>query len=245
MVNNRDQLKEYALRALGAPLITIDVTEEQMDDRIDQAISFFNEYYWDGITKELFKHKVTAEDITNKYITIPDHIWSVTRVFSTSNSTSGQPNIFDLEYQLRMNDLRDLTSTSMIYYTQVMSHIALLDYMLNPQRQFRFNRLSGKLFLDLNWEAKIREGEYILVEAYAALDPSESPKMWNERMFKEYVIALFKSQWGTNIKKYSNISLPGGVMLDGQALYQEANDEMREIEDYIKNNSAPLDMFLG
>jgi hypothetical protein len=245
MVNNRDQLKEYALRALGAPLITIDVTEEQMDDRIDQAISFFNEYYWDGITKELFKHKVTAEDITNKYIAIPDHIWSVTRVFSTSNSTSGQPNIFDLEYQLRMNDLRDLTSTSMIYYTQVMSHIALLDYMLNTQRQFRFNRLSGKLFLDLNWEAKIREGEYILVEAYAALDPTESPKMWNERMFKEYVIALFKSQWGTNIKKYSNISLPGGVMLDGQALYQEANDEMREIEDYIKNNSAPLDMFLG
>ena len=106
MVNNRDQLKEYALRALGAPLITIDVTEEQMDDRIDQAISFFNEYYWDGITKELFKHRVTAEDITNKYITIPDHIWSVTRVFSTSNSTSGQPNIFDLEYQLRMKVYR-------------------------------------------------------------------------------------------------------------------------------------------
>lgn len=245
MVNNREQLKEYALRALGAPLITIDVTEEQIDDRIDQAISFFNEYYWDGITKELFKHKVTAEDITNKYITIPDHIWSITRVFSTANSASGQPNIFDLEYQLRMNDLRDLTSTSMIYYTQVMSHIALLDYMLNPQRQFRFNRLSGKLFLDLNWEAKIREGEYILVEAYAALDPNESPKMWDERLFKEYVIALIKAQWGTNIKKYSNISLPGGVMLDGQALYQEGTDEMREIEDYIKNNSAPLDMFLG
>jgi hypothetical protein len=117
--------------------------------------------------------------------------------------------------------------------------------MLNAQRQFRFNRLAGKLYLDLNWEAKIREGEWILVEAYAALDPAQSPKMWNERIFKEYVIALIKSQWATNIKKYSNISLPGGVMLDGQSLYQEANDEIRDIEEHILNNSAPLDLFIG
>ena len=245
IVTNRDQLKEYVLRALGAPLVTIDVTEEQIDDRIDQAIAYFNEYYWDGITKELFKHQITAEDISNKFIPVPDHIWSLTRVFSASNSGGGQPNIFDLEYQLRMNDLRDLTSTSLIYYSQVMSHISLLDYMLNAQRQFRFNRLAGKLYLDLDWEAKIREGEWILVEAYAALDPAQSPKMWNERIFKEYVIALIKSQWATNIKKYSNISLPGGVMLDGQSLYQEANDEIRDIEEHILNNSAPLDMFMG
>lgn len=162
-----------------------------------------------------------------------------------TNSAAGSPNIFDLEYQLRMNDLRDITSTSLIYYSQVMSHIALIDNLLNTQRQFRFNRLEGNLYIDVNWDAKMREGEWILLDAYAALDPAQSPKMWNERIFKEYVITLFKAQWASALKKYQNIALVGGTTIDGLQLYQEALDEKKDIEDNIINNSAPLDMFIG
>lgn len=245
VVANREQLKAYVLRALGAPLINIDVATEQLEDRIDEAIAYFREYYWDGIKKEYFKHQITAQNKIDKYIAIPDHIWSIINVFNASNSTNGQPNIFDLEYQLRMNDLRDLTSTSIIYYEQVKQHISLLQHRLNADRQFDFNRLEGKLYLNLNWDVKISEGAWIMLECYAALDPETSPKMWNERLFKEYVIALTKMQWAQNLSKYQGMTLPGGVTLDAQTMYNAAQDEIEKIEDQIMNSMAPLSFFIG
>lgn len=119
-VTNREEFKSYVLRALGAPLITIDVATEQLEDRVDEAILFFQTYYWDGVKREFFRHQLTSTDMTNKYISVEPHILSISKVYNGSNSANGQPNIFDLEYQLRMNDLRDLTSTSIVYYEQVM-----------------------------------------------------------------------------------------------------------------------------
>lgn len=198
-VTNKEQFKGYILRALGHPLITVDVSDDQLEDRISEAVMFLQTYYWDGIQREYFKHQLTAQNLLDKYIPVPDHIWSITNVFSGSNSANGQPNIFDLEYQLRMNDMRDLTSTSIIYYEQVMEHIALLQNRLNAERQFTFNYLNGKLHLDLNWTAKMKEGAWIVAEAYAVLNPDDSPRMWNDRMFKEYTIALVKQQWAQNL----------------------------------------------
>ncbi len=245
MVSNRADLKAYALRALGSPLVTVNISDDQAEDRIDEAISFFNDYYWDGIKKEYMKYTITATDMTNKYISIPDHVWAITKVFNASNSTNGQPNIFDLEYQLRMNDMRDLTSTSIIYYEQVMSHIALLQHRLNADRQFSFNRLDGKLYLLLNWDAKIHEGDVILIETYSALNPATSPRMWNDRLFKEYVIALYKQQWAQNLSKYQNIQLPGGVTIDSTEMYNNAKDEISKIEEEIMTNLAPLEFMMG
>lgn len=244
-VTSRTQLKDYCLRALGAPLIQIDVSEDQIEDRIDEAINYFREYYFDGIEKNYYKHQITQTDMDNGYITIPDHIWSVNRVFQTVNTSSSSTNIFDVEYQLRMNDLRDLTSTSMIYYTQVMSHIALIENILHTQKQFRFNRLNGKLYIDQNWDAKMVVGQYLMLDAYAALDPATSPKMWDVRLFKEYVTALIKKQWGSILKKYSGIALPGGVTIDGKDLYDEAVNEIKDIEDEVMGSSAPLEFQLG
>lgn len=244
-VTNREQLKQYVFRALGAPLINIDVATEQLEDRVDEGIAFFREYYWDGIKKEYFKHQITAQNKIDKFIIIPDYIWSVNRVFNASNSTNGQPNIFDLEYQLRMNDMRDLTSTSIVYYEQVMEHIALLQNRLNADRQFDFNRLEGKLYLNLNWDAKIFEGNFLLLDCYSVLDPDTSPKMWNERLFKEYITALTKKQWAQNLSKYQNVSLPGGVTIDAQTMYNTASDEIDKIEDQIMNSLSPLEFFMG
>jgi hypothetical protein len=247
-VTNKEQLKQYVYRALGAPLINIDVADEQIEDRIDEAISFFKEYYFDGIEKLYLKHQLTAEDIENKYIDIPDHVWSINRVFPfPTSSASSQMNIFDLQYQLRMNDLRDLTSTSMVYYQQVMSHISLIDHLLNPQKQFRFNRLNGKLYIDQRWTPAqgLGEGMWLMFDAYSAVDPVTSPKMWNERMFKEYCIALTKRQWGANLSKYQNIALPGGVTIDGQRLYDEGKSEAEAIEEQIMDRLAPLSFQMG
>ena len=126
-----------------------------------------------------------------------------------------------------------------------MSHLALLDLELNGHPLYRFNRMQGKLFLDINWESDVALGDFIVVECYRALDPTEYARVWNEPWLKHYVTALFKRQWGINLKKFAGLSLPGGVTLDGQTLFDEAKTEIEDLEQELMNKSAPLDFFMG
>jgi hypothetical protein len=187
---------------------------------------------------------VTRGTYDNKYFDLPDLVYGVNRVIPFAAASTSK-NLFDLQYQLRLNDLYDLTSVSLIYYKQVMQHIALLDLELNGHPMYRFNRMQGRLFLDINWGADIAMGEFIVIECYRALDPVEWGKVWNEPWLKKYTTALIKRQWATNIKKFTGISLPGGVTLDGNALFDEANNEISQLEDELINKSAPLEFFLG
>ena len=317
-VTSKEQLKQYCLRALGAPVVEINVDDDQLEDRLDEALEYWRVYNPDGVEKLYMKFQITASEIrltTNnaqqfplganimgttsgakavvvretgressgntllvknvqgnfaigevitdgtytatlgtpaiilgafdkRYVEVPDLIYGITRVLPFSQASSSK-NIFDLQYQLRLNDLYDLTSTSIIYYKTVMSHLALLDLELNGHPLFRFNRRQAKLFLDINWESDIFLGDFVVVECYRALDPAQNVKVWDDSFLKHYVTALFKKQWATNIKKFQGIQLVGGVTLDGNALYDEAVGEIKDLEDSLQNKSAPLEFFLG
>lgn len=244
-VSNKAELKQYVLRALGAPLIEVDITDDAFDDRVYEALDFFREYYYDGADRFYHRHIITQEDANNGYITMPDYIWGVNSIFPVTNSTSTSPNIFDLQYQFRQWDMSNITSTSLVYYTQVMQHLDLLDNLLNVEKQFRFNRNIGKLFIDTNWTIKLVPDTWLLIDCYAAIDPNDSTKFWNNRQFKEYVIALVKKQWSRAYSKYNRIQLPGGVEIDGKAMYEEAVQECTEIEQNMINNGAPLQFFMA
>lgn len=244
-VTTRQGLIDYCLRALGEPVVEINIDDQQVEDRIDEAIEYFRQYHYDGVEKVYLKHQITAQDVTNKYITIPDSIYGINRVFPIASGTSTSKSIFDLQYQLRLNDLYDLTSTSVIYYTQVMSHLALLDITLNGHPLYRFNRLSSKLYIEASWVDEMLPGNYVLVECYRALDPLDAPKLYNDIWLKHYCTSLIKKQWAVNIKKFQGLQLPGGVTIDGDKLYSEASEEIKELEDEMLTKSAPLEFFLG
>jgi hypothetical protein len=244
-VATRQQLKEYCLRELGAPVLEINVDDDQLEDRIDEALEHWREYHYDGIEKIYMKHQVTAQDITNRYIPVNDLVYGVTRVFPIISSTTTSKSIFDLQYQLRLNDLYDLTSTSIIYYKTVMNHLALLDNVLNGSVMYRFNRIQNRLHIDIDWGTEVQEGQFVLVEAYRVLDPNEFGKVWNNTWLKHYTSALFKRQWGTNLKKFNGLQLPGGVTVDGDGMYREATEEIEKLKDELQNKSAPLEFFLG
>jgi len=166
----RKLFKEYCLRRLGWPVIDINVDDDQVEDRIDDALSFYYDYHYDGTEKIYMKHRITADDINRRWIYCPDAVISVTKVFPFDDSNSSI-NMFDLRYQLRLHDLYDFTSVSYVSYEITMQHIATLNMLFSGQPQFRFNRHQNKLFLDIDWTKDRDPGEYVIMECYRKLSP--------------------------------------------------------------------------
>lgn len=244
-VTSRELLKEYCLRRLGAPVIEINVDGDQVEDRIDDAFQFYREYHYDAVEKVYLKHLITAEDITNQYLTMSDAITGIERVFPFMNKSTGT-NIFDIKYQILINDLYSLTSTDLIYYTEVRQELELINQLLVGQKPIRFNRNMNRLYIDMDWAADVVPGTYIILDCWRILDPDTFTDVYNDMMLKKYATALIKRQWGENLKKFAGVQLPGGVTLNGEVIYQEAVAEILQIENDIQDRfELPVDMFTG
>jgi hypothetical protein len=168
--STRTQFKDYCLRRLGWPVLQINVDDDQVEDRIDDALSFFNDYHWDGVEKIYMKHKITDLDRSRRWIYCPDAVTSVTGVLPFDDSNSSI-NMFDLRYQLRLHDLYDFTSVSYVSYEITMQHIRSLQLLFAGTPQFRFNRHQNKVFLDIDWDRDLQTGEYVVIECYRKLVP--------------------------------------------------------------------------
>jgi hypothetical protein len=166
----RTEFKDYCLRKLGHPVIQINVDDDQIEDRIDDALSFFHDYHFDGCEKLFMKHQITQADKDRGWIYCPDSVLFVTGVLPFDSSSSSV-NMFDLRYQLRLHDLYDFTSVSYVSYEITMQHIQTLNILFSGTPQFRFNRKQNKLFLDVNWSTDLQVGEYVILECYRKLSP--------------------------------------------------------------------------
>ena len=175
----------------------------------------------------------TKGDIENGYFPVSNNIIGITRVFNfggaaTNNTKDGQ--LFDLMYQFRMNDLYNLMGADMIYYSVVQTHLSTLEQLLVGQRQIRWNRKTDRLYVDTDWDKTYNIGDFIVAEAYAILDPNSYTEVYDDMFLKKYTTALFKKQWGDNLKKFAGIQMPGGVTLNGETIYNEAVQEIQAIE---------------
>ena len=242
---SRDQLKDFCLRQLGFPVIQINVDDDQVEDCIDLALQYFQDFHSDGIEKGYFKHLLTTQNFTDQYIPITnDGVIGVTRIFplSTSNSTV---NMFDLRYQLRLHELYDFTSTSYVNYALTMQHLRTLDMLFSGEQPIRFNRHTNKLYIDWNW-AMYSAGEYVIIEQFYSADPNTYPRVYNDRMLKRLATAYIKKMWGNNMKKFGGMQLPGGITMNGQQIYEEAVTEVKEVEDLIvSTHQFPAQFLVG
>ena len=166
----RQEFKDYCLRQLGFPVIDINVDDDQVDDRIDEALQYFRDYHFDGVEKIYMRYKLTQADIDRHWIYVPSAVIGITSVwpFDDSNSTV---NMFDLRYQLRLHDLYDFTSVSYVPYEITMQHIRTIELLFTGTPQFRYNRHLGKLYIDLDWVRFVKEDSWIVVECYRQLEP--------------------------------------------------------------------------
>jgi hypothetical protein len=257
--NSKSALKEYIKRKLGAPVLEINVDDDQFDDRIDEALQYFREYHYDGSIKMYLKHQLTSSEISTmrtdetftessagthaytdqqfkqqqNYIVLPEYVLSVINIFPFNDKHN--LNMFDLRYQLRLNDIYDLTATNILYYEMVQQNLSLIDKILVGRTPVRYNTHMNRLYLDMDMES-VNENEYIIIECYRKIDPTDFTDIYNDMWLKKYATALVKYQWGENLSKFQGIALPGGVTLDGSQMKSEAQEEITKLEEESRLN---------
>lgn len=239
----KDQFKEYCLRKLGKPVIEINVDDDQVDDRIDEAIRYYWDYHFDGSDRIYYKYQVTVEDIANKYITMPENIIGVVSIFPVGDPRIRSDDLFNIRYQIALNDLYTLTNVSLVPYFMAMEHLSMMAQLLVGQQPIRYNRHKDRLYIDMDWTT-MRPGVFLLVEAYEVVDPAVWTDAWNDRWLQNYATALIKRQWGSNLTKFTGMSLPGGVQFNGEKILDDAVAEINKMEEeMISSYSMPvLDM---
>ena len=255
-VTNRQTFKEYCLRRLGFPTIDINVDDDQVEDRIDDALQYWQDYHFDATQKVYYVRTLDATDMSNRYINLNPSVTldaqgnsvtiiGVTRVFPISDSINSS-NMFDLRYQLRLNELYDFTSASYINYTLTMQHLRSLEILFTGEVPIRFQRHMYRLYCDWGWGTVVNAGSVAVVEGYALIKPEDYIAVWNDRWLKEYATALIKRTWGNNLKKFAGVQLPGGVMLNGQQIFDEAEKEIENLEQEMQTNyELPVEFYLN
>ena len=272
--STRQGLIEYCLRQLGAPVLEINVDEDQIDDLVDDAIQYFNERHFDGVEKMYLKYKITEDDInrgkgrgtggvgivtttatdtsgrsynfyeTENYIQVPDSVIGIEKIFKF-DSSSISGGMFSIKYQLFLNDLYYFNSVELLQYAMTKSYLEDIDFLLTPDKQVRFNKRQDRLYLDIDWGSQ-PAGEFIVLECYRALDPASFTQIYNDSWMKQYLTALIKRQWGRNLSKFRGVKLPGGIELNGGEILQQAESELADIKGRMMSEYElpPLD-FIG
>jgi len=270
--STRQGLIDYCLRQLGAPVLEINVADEQIDDLVDDTIQYFNERHYDGVEKMYLKYKITQDDIdrgratgttgvgivtttgtstnisgfgtitsnfyeTSNFIQVPDSVIGIEKVFKFDTSTISS-GMFSIKYQLFLNDLYYFSSIDLLSYSMTKSYLEDIDFLLTTDKQVRFNKRQDRLYLDIDWGEKTKD-TYLVLECYRALDPESFSQVYNDTFVKKYLTALLKKQWGQNLIKFQGVKLPGGIELNGRAIFE---DGQRELEDIKQKMSSEYEL---
>jgi len=322
----RETLKQYCLRKLGKPVIEINVDDDQVEDRIDEGIQYFQEYHFDGVERTYMRHQLTGStvavtsvsdtfsngeiitggtsgatatvssanssvitfshakdsdnisnnnvsssfsdsetitgntsgatatagtvtmgDIDNHYITVSDNILGIINIFDINQGGSTSSDLFSFKYQFHFNEMPYLTAGSVINYQQSMQHIQLINDIFVGKKPIRYQKHTNRLYLDLDWENNdVEIDDYIVAEVYSILDPASYEDVYNDMFLKKYVTALIKRQWGANLIKYDGVQLPGGTTLNGRQLFDDALQEIKEVEEEMNSrHELPVDFIVA
>jgi hypothetical protein len=244
-ITSREKFKEYILRRLGSPVIDINVDDEQIDDRIDDALLKYRDYHFDGMQHVYYPYQLTQTDINNQYVTLPEDFVGVTRIFDI-NDSYGAMNLFNIRYQLHLNELFNISSVSVTPYVVAMRHIEFLEEVFVGKKPIRYNRNTDKLYIDMAWNEDTMAGQFIMIDGYREVNPEENPDVWDEPWLRQYATQLVKRQWGEHLKLYEGMNLPGGITFNGQKIWDEANEEIQKLEDTVINDySLPVTDMIG
>ncbi len=273
---SRNELKEYCLRQLGAPVLEINLADEQCQDLIDDAIQYFQERHFDGVLNTYLKYKITQDDIdrgtakpdvgpgitttsatstidgssiqfdwkeNSNYLQVPPSVIGVNKIFHFDGSNTLTNNMFSVKYQLFLNDVYYWGAVELLSYAMTKTYLEDINFLLTTEKQIRFNQRMDRLYLDIDWES-MTVGDYVIMDCWTTLDPSDYNRVWNDSFLKRYLTATMKRQWGQNLIKFQGVKLPGGIELNGRQIYDDAEKDLEIIREQMSNmyEMPPLDM---
>ena len=270
--SSRQGLIDYAKRQLGYPVLEINVAEEQFQDLLDDAVQIFQERHFDGIERMYLKYKITDDDISRgrargageslgitttsatgagttfnfeentNFLQMPPSVVGVNQIFKIRSDTV-YDGLFNIKYQLFLNDLYQFGSIDLLQYSMVQTYLEDITFLLNPDMRYRFNIRQDRLYIDADW-ASLTSGDYFIIDCFRILDPEDFPRVWNDPFIKKYLTATSKKQWGQNLMKFQGVQLPGGVQLNGREIYEDGVRELERLEAKmpLQYEMPPLDM---
>ena len=264
----RQELIDYCKRKLGAPVLEINVADEQIDDLVDDAIQLFQERHFDGVYPTFYKYKITQNDIdrgrspgnnsvvglvtttvttnivgtattfsyteNSNYLQVPPNIIGVNKIFQFDGTNTITNNMFSIKYQIFLNDVYHLGAVELLSYAMVKTYLEDLGFLLNTQKQIRFNKRQDRLYLDIDW-GSISVGTYVIIDCYSTLDPNDYARIYNDSFLKPYLTSLIKRQWGQNLIKFQGVKLPGGIELNGRQIYDDGQKEIDALMEKMSN----------
>lgn len=240
---SKAQFKEHCLRRLGKPVIEINVDEDQVDDRVDEAFDYYWDFHYDGIEQQYYKWEVTQADKDNRYLTVPDNIVGVVDLFDIGDATSTN-NLFNIRYQIALNDLYDLSRYELVPYYMNFQNIRMIEEILVGKQTFRYNKHANQLHIDMDWN-RIDVGNFIIAKAYKVVDPDTYADVYKDRWLLRYASALIKKQWGSNLTKFEGMQLPGGLTFNGAKIYDDAQVEITQLEEEVRTLVMPPEDMIG
>jgi len=238
----RDEFKQYILRKLGAPVIEINVSDEQIEDRIDECLEYYHDYHYDGSEKMYYKHIITQADKDNQYISLPEGVEPTHILNPPFGVSSG---MFNVEYQYALNNIDSISGGNITNFVMAMTQMRFMEDIFNGWTPIRFNRHTDRIMIDTDW-SKWNVGDYVVIAGYKRLDTDTYSDVWSDRWLQEYATAKVQENWGRNLSKFEGMQLPGGVTFNGQQILQDAqSDILRLEEDMVKTYSIPTELFIG
>lgn len=251
-INSRTEFKSYCLRQLGFPVVRVNVSDEQVEDRVDDALDLFQEYHSDGSENALLSIQLTQEQIDNNEIQLPSDTQSVISVINASSGTDGGGNgiaTINLQYQQYITDIMDprriMAGEGLSSYQISQSYLNLINDTFGQENRLQFNQHYDKLVIQGD-RSQLQAGGQLMAEVYRRVTPEKSGDVQNNRQLKKYATALIKKQQGTNLNKFSNAQLPGGVQFNGQEIFSSAVEELTNLEEELHNNyETPPSFFVG
>ena len=274
--SSRADLINYCKRQLGAPVLEINIADEQVEDIIDDALQYFHERHFDGVIQTFMKYKITQDDkdrgqgrggnnpigiVTttatstvgisttfdfeenSNYIQVPPSVIGINKIFRYDGPQTSTNNMFSVKYQMFLNDMYYFGSTEILTYAMTKRYLEDLDFLLNTEKQIRFNQRQNRLYLDIDF-ADVAVDDFLVIDCYRLINPDDFTRVYNDSFLKRYATALMKRQWGQNLIKFQGVKLPGGIELNGRQIYDDAQRDLEIIREQMSNTYElpPLDL---
>lgn len=238
----------YIRKRLGEPAIQVNMSDDQIYDRITDALQFFRDYNEDGTDKQFIAYPLTQEDLDNGWVPVANNVIEVVRVLAPTNIDKNI--LTDITYNMRhaINFSEFMMSSYRGYiseYNLMQMKIQEINDLFMGAKTINFNRFKNKLL----WQGKMHDnfsvGDYFVYEAYILTDPEEFGGIFSDRRFLNLAYSYTKKSWGEILNKFQDIPLFGGIKLNAAKIYDEAVKDIEKYEQDIITSGTPARDFVG